>query len=81
MLRIVRLAPQDDGDRAALAARLRSLNFGGQAARNDDVARTRALREERDLLGLGHAAERGQGIVGGGAGFLQDAAGEDGCAE
>src|SRR4051794_32721063 len=39
------------------------------------------LREERDLLGLGHAADWRHGIVGGGAGLLQDAAGEDGGAK
>jgi hypothetical protein len=42
---------------------------------------THSSGEERDLLGLRHAANRRQGIVGGGAGPLQHAAGENGRTE
>jgi len=39
------------------------------------------LREERDLLGLGHAADRRERVVGRRTRLLQHAAGEDGGAE
>ncbi|GCC48102.1 hypothetical protein chiPu_0032488, partial [Chiloscyllium punctatum] len=44
-------------------------------------ANASALREERDLLGLGHAADRRERIVGGGVRLFQEAAGDDGRAE